>query len=134
MTLAVKVALNPQPTNQPTVWTMQKQTKRNITYPVLSTMLQLYSLAIFLAPLAGSHRASVMVLCPSYVCSFVRSSSGHPFVSACVRKSFLLKTSPQKLLKGFLLNFTGKRLRWSSFKFLQKAVFHEEFWLPWQPK
>ena len=41
--------------------------------------------------------------------------------AACVRirKLFLQKTSPQKLLTGFLQNFTGMFLRLSSFKFLQ---------------
>ena len=58
----------------------------------------------------------------------------HPFIRACVRKLFLLRTSPRKLLTEFLPNFTGMLLRWSSFKFLQIIVFHEEFWLPWQPK
>ena len=51
-----------------------------------------------------------------------------------VRELFLQKTSPQKLLTGFLRNFTGMFLRWSSFKFLQIIVFYEEFWLPWQSK
>ena len=55
-------------------------------------------------------------------------------VHACVRKPFLQKTSPQKLLTGFLRNFTGMFLRWSSFKFLQIIVFYEEFWLPWRSK
>ena len=65
----------------------------------------------FLAPLAEGQRAVVIVLCPS-----------------CVQKT------SQTLLTGFLPNFTGMFLRWSSFKFLQIIVFHEEFWLPWQPK
>ena len=55
-------------------------------------------------------------------------------IDACTRKLFLQKTSPQKLLTGFLPNFTEMFLRWSSFKFLQMIVFHEELWLPWQPK
>ena len=79
----------------------------------------------FLAPLAEGQWVIVMALCPLCV---------RLFVYACVRKLFLLKTSPQKLLTGLLLNFTGMFLRWSSFKFLQIIVFHEEFWLPWQPK
>ena len=81
-----------------------------------------------LAPLAEGQRAIVMALCPSCV---------RPSVRACVRASvnfFLKKTSPQKLLTGFLPNFTGMFIWWSSFKFLQIIVFHEEFWLPWQPK
>ena len=41
-----------------------------------------------------------------------------PSGRACVRKLFLQKTSAQKLLTGFLRNFTGMFLRWSSFKFL----------------
>ena len=57
-----------------------------------------------------------------------------PSVRVCVRKLFLQKTSPQKLLTGFLRNFTGMFLRWSSFKFLQIIVFYEKFWLPWQSK
>ena len=56
------------------------------------------------------------------------------WVRVCVRKLFLEKTSPQKLLTGFLQNFTGMFLRWSSFKFLQIIMFYEEFWLPWQSK
>ena len=51
----------------------------------------------FLAPLAKGQRAIVMALCPSSV---------RPSVLACVRKLFLQKTS-QKLLTGFLRNFTG---------------------------
>ena len=54
-----------------------------------------------------------------------------PFVCACVHKFCLQSTSPQKLLTGFLPNFTGMFLRWSSFKFLQIIVFHEELWLSW---
>ena len=42
----------------------------------------------------------------------------------CVRKLFLQKTSPQKLLTGFLQNFTGMFFTWSSFKFLQIVVFY----------
>ena len=56
-------------------------------------------------------------------------SSVRPFVRACVRKLPLQKTS-QKLLTGFLPNFTEIFLRRSSSKFLQIIVFHEEFWLP----
>ena len=52
------------------------------------------------------------------------------FVCPCVCKLCLPKTSPQKLLTGFLPNITGMIHRWSSFKFLQIIVFHEEFWLP----
>ena len=59
----------------------------------------------------------------------VRSS-----MHTCVCKLFLQKTSPQKLLTGFLRHFTGSHLRWSPFKFLQIIVFYEEFWLPWRPK
>ena len=77
----------------------------------------------FLAPLAKGQQAIVMALCPSCV----RPLSVHP----CVRKPFLQKTFPQKLLTGFLRKFTGMFLRWSSFKFLQIIVFFEEFWLPW---
>ena len=36
-------------------------------------------------------------------------------VRACVRKLFLQKTSPQKLLTEFLPNFTGMFLRWPLF-------------------
>ena len=70
----------------------------------------------FLAPRAEGQRAIVMALYLSCVC-----------------KLCLQKTS-QKVLNGFLPNFKGMFLRWSSFKFLQIFVFHEEFWLPWQPK
>ena len=91
----------------------------------------------FLAPLAECQRAIVMALCPSCVRPLVRSSvrpSVRPSVCACVRKLFLQKTSPQKQLTGFLRNFTGMFLKWSSFKFLQIVVFYEEFWLLWQSK
>ena len=54
--------------------------------------------------------------------------------SVCASKVFLQKTSPQKLLTGFLPNSTGMFRRWSSFKFLQIIVSNEEFWLPWEPK
>ena len=74
----------------------------------------------FLAPLAKSQRAIFMALCPSSVRVSVNSS---------FQKHF-----PQKLLTGFLQNFTGMFLRWSSFKFLQIIVFYQEFWLPWQPE
>ena len=87
----------------------------------------------FLAPLAEGQRAIVMALC----LSCVRPSMSvyvHTCVHASVRKLFLQKTSPQKLLTGFLRNFTGMFLRWSSFKFLQIIVFYEEFMLPWQSK
>ena len=59
----------------------------------------------------------------------LRRASVRPFVHKCIRKLFLQKTSPQKLLAGFLPNFTGMFLRWLSIKFLQIIVFHEEFWL-----
>ena len=67
------------------------------------------------------------------VVSVVHPSVG-PIIHECVCKLFLLKTSPEKLSSRFLQNFTGMFLRWSSFKFLHMNVFHEEFWLPWQPK
>ena len=72
------------------------------------------------APAEGQ-RAIVMALCPSCV-------------RACIRKPCLQNTSPQKLLTGFLPNFKGMFLRWSSFKFLQIILFHEEVWLPWKTK
>ena len=62
------------------------------------------------------------------VCSSVHVCM-RPFVNSSFQKTF-----PQKLLTGFLQNFTGMFLRWSSFKFIQIIVFHEEFWLPWQSK
>ena len=52
-----------------------------------------------LAPLAEGQQAIVM--------AFVLRASVHPFVRACGHKLCLLKTSPQKLLTGFLPNFTG---------------------------
>ena len=58
----------------------------------------------------------------------------HFSMRACVCKLFLQKTSPQKLLTGFLQNFAGMFLRWSSFKFFQIIVFFEEFWLLWRSK
>ena len=66
----------------------------------------------------------VMVLCPSSVHRCVQAP-----VSSSFKKVFLAK-----LLTGFLRNFTGMFLRWSSFKFLQIIVFYEEFWLPCQSK
>ena len=69
----------------------------------------------FLAPLDEGQRAIVMALCLAASVNFY--------------KSF-----PQKLLTGFLPDFTGMFHWWSSFKFLQMIVFHEEFWLLWQPK
>ena len=58
----------------------------------------------FLAPLA---KASELL---SWRCLCVR-----PFVHlsfrVCIRKLLLQKTSPQKLLTGFLQNFTGMFLR-----------------------
>ena len=66
-------------------------------------------------------------VCCASICSLVRA--------------FLNFSSPQKLLTGFLPNFTRKLLRWSSFKFIQiivlcgcVSVVHEEFWLLWQSK
>ena len=89
--------------------------------------------SVLLAPLAEGQRAIVMALCPlcvhSSVCAFIR-----PCMHVWVRKLFLQKTSPQKLLTLFLRNFTGMFLRWSSFEFLQIIVFYEEFWLPWRSK
>ena len=41
----------------------------------------------------------------------------------CIRKFFLQKTF-LKQMTGFLQNFTGMFLRWSSFKFLQIIVFY----------
>ena len=82
-----------------------------------------------LAPIAKGQQAIVMALYLSCVSPSIR-----PFVRWCVRKLFLQNTSPQKILTGFLQNFTGMFLWWSSFKFLQIIKLHEEFWLPWQPK
>ena len=65
------------------------------------------------APLAEGQRTIGMALCP--------------FIRACVLKLCLRKTSPPELLTAFLPNFTGMYLSWSSFKFLQIIVFHEEF-------
>ena len=67
------------------------------------------------------------------------SSTGQRPASNChgvvsVVCPFLQKISPQKLSTGFLRNFTGMFLRWSSFKFLLIIVFYEEFWLPWRSK
>ena len=66
-----------------------------IHQPFFRTFFVLFSR--FLAPLAEGQRAIVMVLCPSLVLPSLRSS-----VCACVRKLVLQKTSPQKLLTGFL--------------------------------
>ena len=67
-----------------------------------------------------------MALYPSCVRSSVRPFF-RPFVYPCVcfRKLFHENTS-QKLLTGFLPNFTGMFLRWSSFKFLQIIVYYGE--------
>ena len=97
---------------------------------VFYSIRYLYPQFSFLAALAEGQRVIVMALCPSCVCVCMRPSVC-PSVHACVRKLFLQKTSPQKPLTGFLRNFTGMFLRWSSFKFLQIIMFFEEFWLPW---
>ena len=65
---------------------------------------------------------------------FVMCPSVRPCMCPSVRKLLLQKASPQKLLAGFLRNFTGMFLRWSSFEFRQIIVFNEEFWLLWQSK
>ena len=77
----------------------------------------------------GQMPASYCHCVVSVVCPSVR-----PFVSACICKLCLQRTSPQKVLTGFLSNFLEMFLRWSSSRFLQIIVLHEEFWLPWQPK
>ena len=59
------------------------------------------------SPLAEGKRALVMALFPSVRPLSIRC--------ACVRKLCLQKTSPQKLLTGFLQNFTGMFLS-NSFK------------------
>ena len=87
----------------------------------------------FLGSLAKGQRAIVMAFCPLCMRPFVFPSV-HSSGRACVRKLFLQKTSPQKLLTEFLPSFTGMFLRWWSFKFLQIIVFYEEFWFPWQWK
>ena len=71
----------------------------------------------FLAPLAKGQQAIVMALCPPCIGLFVH---------LCICKLFLKKTSPQKLLTGILLKFTGMLLRGSLFKFLQIIVFHKK--------
>ena len=63
-----------------------------------------------------------------FLCQFYQNIS--PSICSCVHKLFLQKPSYQKLLTGFLPNFTDMFCRWSSFKFLQIIMFHEEFWLP----
>ena len=90
-------------------------------------LLVMSNFSLFI-PLAKGQPAIVMALCLSCV-----SPSVSLFVHECIHKLFLQKITPQKLLTGFLLNFTEMFLRWSSFKFLQIIVLHEEFWLPWQP-
>ena len=87
----------------------------------------------------GQHETCSLIFnlhCPLFSSTGQRPASychGGVSVGVCVRKLFLQKTS-QKLLTGFLRNFTGMFLRWSSFKFLQIIVFYEEFWFPWQSK
>ena len=49
----------------------------------------------------ASYCHGVSSVCSS-VCPFVR-----PCMCVCIRKLFLQKTPPQKLLTGFLRNFTG---------------------------
>ena len=96
---------------QATKWNFFKQLFKIVssgtTGPIFSSMVE-------------GQQAIVMVLCLWCV---------RPSVHLSVRKLFLQKASP-----GFLPKFTRMFLRWSSFKFLQIIVFHEEFWSLWQPK
>ena len=132
MTLAVKVALNPNTTNQPTkcLHTTNQTWMMEFLFETEKTSRENPS---FLAPLAEGccHGfVSVVRACVRpFMCPSVR-----PFVRACVCKLLLQKTSSQKLLTVFLQNFTGMFLNWSSFKFLQIIVFYEEFWSPWRSK
>ena len=57
----------------------------------------------------ASYCHGVMCVHPSFHLSV------RPFFCTCVCKLFLQKTSLQKLLTGFLPNFTGMFLSWSSF-------------------
>jgi hypothetical protein len=50
------------------------------------------------------------------------------------RKLLLETTYPHKMLSQFHPNFTGMFLCKSTFKIVQRIEFHEELWLPWQPK
>ena len=74
----------------------------------------------FLAPLAEGQQAIVMVVCLSCVCSSVR---------ACVRKLFLQKTSPQKLLTGLLFCRNVPRYRFTEFL---KIKICQKTWLLWE--
>ena len=101
-----------------TLWEKEKFLVRAISpFPTMFSSLSDRNYN-FLAPLAEGQRAIVMALCPSCAPQFIRLSV-RPCVCARIRKLLLQKTSPQKLLTGFLWNFTGMFLRWSSFKFLQ---------------
>ena len=117
---------------------LQKTSQKLLTgiLPNFTGMFLRWSSFKFFQIIVFYEEAIVIALCPSCLCpsvrpfirSFIRSS-----VHAC-KKLFLQKTSPQKLLTGFLRNFTGMFLRWSSFIFLQISVFYEEFWVPWRSK
>ena len=65
-----------------------------------------------------------------------RSMTGvRPFVRPSVPEQLLgKKSSPLKTAKRFQLNFTEMILGWCIFRKLQRFEFHEELWLPWQPK
>ena len=51
-----------------------------------------------------------------------------------VREQLLQKSSPLKPANRFQGNFTEMILGWCTFRKLQRYEFHEELWLPWQPK
>ena len=51
-----------------------------------------------------------------------------------VREQLLKKSSPLKLANRFQWNFTEMILGWCTFRKFQRFKFHEELWLPWQPK
>ena len=106
----------------------------------VNVLVQIKIINIFCLPILTSIKSYLVFrstcqrpasYCHAVVC--VRPSF-RPSVCACIRKLFLQKTSPQKLLTGFLRNFTGIFPRWSSFKLFQIIVFYEQFWLPWRSK
>ena len=62
------------------------------------------------------------------------SSSVVRRASSVRRQQFLQRSSSHKPLDGSWLNLAWILLGWSPFKIVQRIPFHEELWLPWQPK
>ena len=143
MTLAVKVVLNPNTTNQPISFLNSNSVNQFLLFTQCFHKLPYFGSLKYQSKILSFCRARKRAW-GAQQCGrleqYLGSSTGGrpasychdfvsicPFVCACVCKLFLQKTSPQKLLTGFLPNFTGMFRRWSSFKFLRIIVFHEEF-------